>query len=213
MLVRSGHHPDQVLVLDHRRGAASALHDAHPRSAQAVEAQPDGRRVAQPLGAIHQGQGSDAGAHPHPRSAVVGGRGRRQEEGAAELHRAPARTNSLPEIQHDPVVLPARVRNPDYHRGPIRPKCTCRRAIERLRAYATRAAEYHSVVGARDARRGPRCRTPLFRQAQPVREASACGGCLPVHFANASRIDVAENSWSLESPPHRLSAGRSSAGW
>ena len=26
MLVRSGHHPDQVLVLDHRRGAASALH-------------------------------------------------------------------------------------------------------------------------------------------------------------------------------------------
>ena len=32
------HQADQVLVLDHRRGAAPALPDAHPRSAQAVEA-------------------------------------------------------------------------------------------------------------------------------------------------------------------------------
>ena len=37
------HHPDQILVLDHRRGAAVAFHDAHPRSAEAVEAEPDGR--------------------------------------------------------------------------------------------------------------------------------------------------------------------------
>ena len=51
--------------------------------------------VAPPLGGIHQGQGSDARAHAHSRSAVVGGRGGRQEEGAAELHRASARTNSL----------------------------------------------------------------------------------------------------------------------
>jgi polyphosphate kinase 2 len=51
---------------------------------------------AQPLGAIHQGKGSDAGAHPHCGSALACGRGRRQEEGAAELHRASAGTNSLP---------------------------------------------------------------------------------------------------------------------
>ena len=44
------HHPDQVLVLDHRRGAAVPLHDAHPRSAQAVEAEPDGRGVARAAG-------------------------------------------------------------------------------------------------------------------------------------------------------------------
>ena len=50
MLVRSGHHADQVLVLDHRRGAAVPLHDAHPRSAQAVEAEPDGRGVARAAG-------------------------------------------------------------------------------------------------------------------------------------------------------------------
>ncbi len=47
-----------------------------------------------PLGAIHQGKGSDAGAYPHSGSTLVPGRGRRQEESAAELHRASARTNS-----------------------------------------------------------------------------------------------------------------------
>ena len=64
--------------------------------AKAVEAQPDGCGIAQPLGAIHQGQGSDAGAYPHPGSSLAPGRGGRQEEGTAELHRASARTNSLP---------------------------------------------------------------------------------------------------------------------
>ena len=44
MLVRSGITADQVLVLDHRRGAAPALPRPHPRPAQAVEAQPDGPR-------------------------------------------------------------------------------------------------------------------------------------------------------------------------
>jgi len=37
---------DQILVLDHRRGAAFALHHEDPRSAEAVEAQPDGRQGA-----------------------------------------------------------------------------------------------------------------------------------------------------------------------
>ena len=72
MLVRSGIQLVKVLVLDHRRGAAAALSRPHPRSAQAVEAEPDGSRIAAPLGAVHAGQGSDAGPHPHPRGPVVG---------------------------------------------------------------------------------------------------------------------------------------------
>ena len=51
------------------------------------------------------------------------GRGGRQEEGAAELHRASARARSrTTEIKHEPVVLPPRVRNPEYSRGPIPPE-------------------------------------------------------------------------------------------
>ena len=65
--------------------------DAHPRSVEAVEAEPDGPRVASPLGGVHQGQGGDAGAHAHPRGALVGRRGRRQEARAAQLHPPPAR--------------------------------------------------------------------------------------------------------------------------
>ena len=44
------HHPGQILVLDHRRGAAAPLPDAHPRPAEAVEAEPDGPRVARAAG-------------------------------------------------------------------------------------------------------------------------------------------------------------------
>ena len=106
--------------------------DAHPRSAQAVEAQPDGCAIAQPLGTIHQGQGSDAGAHPHSGSALVDRRGRRQEEGAAELHRASARANSLPGNQAragDAAAAQFATRNTAADRS--RPKCTCAIVIER----------------------------------------------------------------------------------
>jgi hypothetical protein len=41
-----GHHPDQVLVFDHRRRAAVPVPDAHSRPTQAMEAEPDGRAVA-----------------------------------------------------------------------------------------------------------------------------------------------------------------------
>ena len=40
----------------------------------------------QALGGLHQGQGGDAGAHAHPRGALVGRAGGRQEARAAELH-------------------------------------------------------------------------------------------------------------------------------
>ena len=82
------HRPHQVLVLDHRRGAALPLHDAHPRSAQAVEAEPDGSGVAPPLGGLHQGQGDHARNAPtSPRRA--GGWWRRS------TRRRPASTASI----------------------------------------------------------------------------------------------------------------------
>src|SRR5262249_14603927 len=56
MLVRSGTHPAEVLVFHQRRGAAISLPHAHPRSAQAMEAQSHGCPVEGALGAIHQSQ-------------------------------------------------------------------------------------------------------------------------------------------------------------
>ena len=45
-----GHPAAQVLVLDHRRRAGPALPRPHPRSAQAVEAEPDGSREPRAAG-------------------------------------------------------------------------------------------------------------------------------------------------------------------
>ena len=56
-------------------------------------------------------------------SAVACGAGGRQEEGAAELHRASAGADPLSaRSRTQPVILPARVRNPDYHRAPVPPE-------------------------------------------------------------------------------------------
>jgi hypothetical protein len=43
--------------------------DANSRPAQAVEAQPDGCRVKEPVGALHQGEGGDAREDPYLGSA------------------------------------------------------------------------------------------------------------------------------------------------
>jgi polyphosphate kinase 2 (PPK2 family) len=69
MLVRSG--IKLILVFHFRRGAASALPDAHSRSPEAVEALADGPGVPPPLGAIHQGERGDDRTHSHRGSAVV----------------------------------------------------------------------------------------------------------------------------------------------
>ena len=45
---------------------------------------------------LHQGQGSDARAHPHPRGALVDRRRRRQEARAAQLHPSPAAAGAVP---------------------------------------------------------------------------------------------------------------------
>ncbi len=62
---------------------------------EAMEALADGPRVAAALGTLHQGKGDDAGAHPYPRGAVVGGRGGRQEARPPQLHRPPSDPHPL----------------------------------------------------------------------------------------------------------------------
>ena len=57
---------------------------------------PDGPGVAPALGGVHEGQGSDAPAHAHSRGALVARERRGQEEGAAELHPAPAEPHGVP---------------------------------------------------------------------------------------------------------------------
>jgi hypothetical protein len=52
--------------------------------------------VERVMGFCSEGEGNHARAHPHPRGAVVGGAGGRQEEGAAQLHHAPAGATALP---------------------------------------------------------------------------------------------------------------------
>ena len=120
MLVRSGIILREILVLDHRSRAEPALPDARPRSAEAVEAQPHGPAVAAALGGIHQGQGGDAGAHPHSRGALVGGRRQQQASRAAELHPSPAAAGAVPRCRSaKPIVLPEREHKPDYARTPV----------------------------------------------------------------------------------------------
>ena len=116
-----GHHPGQILVLDHRSRAEPAFPDAHPRSAEAVEALAHGPRIAAPLGGIHQGQGGDAGAHPHPGSALVGRR--RRQQASARRGSTASTTAAAGALRarstHQPIVLPAREHKPDYHRTPV----------------------------------------------------------------------------------------------
>nr|GEU28569.1 hypothetical protein [Tanacetum cinerariifolium] len=89
-------HPGhQVLVFDFGRGTECPVPGPHPRSAQTVEAQPDGPGIAPALGRIHEGQGNHARTHAHCRSAVVGGARRGQEKGAPQLHPPPAVANAV----------------------------------------------------------------------------------------------------------------------
>ena len=81
MLVRSSIRSSSNYWFSLNDEAALSLHDAHPRSTQAMEAEPDGPGVASTLGGIHVGQGGYAGAHAHGRGPVVDRRRRGQEEG------------------------------------------------------------------------------------------------------------------------------------
>ena len=114
-----GHPAAQVLVLDHRRRAAPAIPRPHPRSAEAVEAQPDGPGVAPALGGLHPREGSHAGAHAHSQARwwVV-----------QAVDKKRARLNCIDhllsqvnyrEIDQPTVELPERVRHKDYSRRPV----------------------------------------------------------------------------------------------
>jgi polyphosphate kinase len=78
-------------------------------------------RVAPALGGEHQGQGNHAGAQPNSGGALVGGPGRRQEEGAAQLHPPSAQPDAVrgsPAPAHRPG--PERMHHEDYVRHPVR---------------------------------------------------------------------------------------------
>ena len=49
----------------------------------------------------------------------MGGRGGRQEAGAAQLHRPLLTRIPYEEVPHEKPVLPPRAHNPDYHREPV----------------------------------------------------------------------------------------------
>ena len=68
MLIRSGHHHCEVLVLGQRRGAGTALPGPHERSDAELEAQPDGRRIAQQVGRVFDGQGCDVRHTDHKKA-------------------------------------------------------------------------------------------------------------------------------------------------
>ena len=65
---RGRHRPDQVLVLGHPERAADPVHAAPGRPGQAVEAQPDGSRVAGQVGRLHRWRRSRCSARPTPPS-------------------------------------------------------------------------------------------------------------------------------------------------
>ena len=59
--------PDQVLVLGDPVRAAHAVHHPADRPGPAVEAEPDGHRVAGQVGRLHRRQGGDVPLHRHGR--------------------------------------------------------------------------------------------------------------------------------------------------
>ena len=81
---------DQVLVLRLRRGAGAAVPQARRRSDAPMEALRDRPLRADALDRLLTGEGRDVRAHRHPGRAVARRRGRRQEAGAHQLHRASA---------------------------------------------------------------------------------------------------------------------------
>src|SRR5262249_38831124 len=105
---------------NHRRRAAIPLPDAYPRSSEAMEAQPHGCRVEAAVGSLHQSQGGHVRADEHPPEApwwIV----EAVDKKRARINCIQHLLTVIPydEVYHLEVVLPPRVHNPEYHRGPI----------------------------------------------------------------------------------------------
>ena len=147
------HHPDQILVLDHRRGAAVPLQDAHPRSAEAVEAVADGHGKPRPLGRLHQGQGRDAGAHAYRRTRPGGWCRPSTRSGRGS-------TASRICSSRSPMAT-CRSRRSNCRRGctmttmcatRCRPRCTCRSATEGSGGQAAAFLARRALIEATSAR-------------------------------------------------------------
>ena len=80
-------------------------------------------REPRPLGAVHQGQGRDAGPHPHRRKRR-GGSSQAVDKKRARLNCIAHLFKQIPygEVRHEPAVLPERVRDPKYQREQITPE-------------------------------------------------------------------------------------------
>ena len=117
-----GHRADQVLVLDHRRRAAPALPDAHPRPAEAVEARARWTSSRAAAGSSYTKAKEimlERTHIPEARWWVV----EAVDKKRARLNCIHHLLSQIPyqEVPHEPVTLPARVHNPDYSaRAPAR---------------------------------------------------------------------------------------------
>ena len=87
MLMRSGIILVKYWFSVSRRRAGAPVPAPHPGPDPALEAQPHGPQVTREVGRVLQGQGRDVPPHRHQAVALVGGGGRRQAAGPAQLHR------------------------------------------------------------------------------------------------------------------------------
>ena len=85
MLVRSGI-VLKVLVLSERLGTGAPFSGPHEQADQALEAEPDGPRIAQALGRIFARQGRNVRDYRHQAVPVVCGQRGKQEDRAAQRH-------------------------------------------------------------------------------------------------------------------------------
>jgi len=76
--------------------------------------------IAAALGGIHQGQGGDAGRAPTSRKRA-GGSSKATARRKARLNCIHHLLLQVPyrDVEHQPIVLPAREHKPDYHRTPV----------------------------------------------------------------------------------------------
>ena len=136
MLIRSGHRPREVLVLGERRRAGAPLPGAHPRPREALEAEPDGPRVARALGRLLAGQGHDVPATPTP-SCRRGGSSTPTTSGAPGStasatcsRRSRTRTSPRSALKLPPPD-PRRLRPPAPREADLRPRRLLTRALPR----------------------------------------------------------------------------------
>ena len=97
-----------------KKEQAAAVRGPHRGPDAPVEAQPDGRRVVDPLVRLLPRPRPDAGSHRHRARAMVYRAFGRQEAGPPELHRASSEPDPLQEVPRKKVKLPKRSNKGKY---------------------------------------------------------------------------------------------------